>query len=172
MPIGSTAIKQICLAVWDLDKAEKCWTHILGIEPERLKTPLWKDVPSYTHGKPDTFVEQDFLVYRLADGMVLEIFGPGSDETTNPWREFLDKHGEGVCNMAFYVPDRDDAYRTIGEVCQAKGPYHEGFYPGGSYTFVDTFAELAVELNIKKDEDNTALIARVNANPDDYKSNE
>lgn len=168
MPIGSTAIKQICLAVWDLDKAEKSWTHILGVQPEKLKTPLWSDVPSYTHAKPDTFVEQDFLVYHLEGGLVLEIFGPGKEGQANPWREFLEKHGEGVCNIAFYVPDRPAAYGVIGEVCEAKGPYHEGFYPGGTYTFVDTYKELGVELNIKRDEDNTALIAKLEADPASY----
>lgn len=169
MAIGSTLIKQICLAVWDLEKAEKSWTHILGIEPEKLKTPLWKDVPSFTHGKPDSFIEQDFLVYHLDGGVVLEIFGPGNEGQGNPWREFLEKHGEGVCNIAFYVKDREEAYADIHKVCAAKGPYHEGFYPGGSYTFVDTFAELGVELNIKCDEDNTAKIAKYVADPNEYK---
>jgi methylmalonyl-CoA/ethylmalonyl-CoA epimerase len=168
MTIGSTSMKQVCLAVWDIDKAEKCWTHILGIEPERRKTPLWKNVPSYTHDKPDVFVEQDFIVYRLADGLALEIFGPGNDGQPNPWREFLEKHGEGVCNLAFYVPDRAEAYNAIGEVCKANRPYHEGFYPGGTYTFVDTYAELGVELNIKKDEDNNGLISQLEKDPASY----
>lgn len=92
-----------------LTRRKKTWTHILGVEPEKLKAPLWKDVPSYTHNKPDEFVEQDFLVYRLEDGMVLEIFRPGHEGQANPWREYLEKYGEGVCNLAFYVPDREEA---------------------------------------------------------------
>lgn len=54
------------------------------------------------------------------------------------------------------------------EVCQAKGPYHEGFYPGSTYTFVDTQKECGVQFNIKKDEDNTVLIAKCEADPASY----
>ena len=168
MAIGNSLIKQICIVVWDIEKAEKSWSHILGVQAEKLKTPKWCDVPSFTHGHPDSFVEQDFLVYHLDGGLTLEIFGPGHEGQDNPWREFLEKHGEGVCNIAFYVKDREKAYADIHQVCAAEGPYHEGFYPGGSYTFVDTYDELGVELNIKADEDNTGKIAEYEADPSRY----
>lgn len=166
--IGSTYIKQICICAWDLERSEKAWTHVLGIEPRRLKTPIFSEVPTFTNGKPDHFEPQDFLVYDLDGGVTLEIFGPGTGE--NPWRDFLDKHGEGVMNAAFFVPDRDNAYKVIGEACAAKGPYHEGFYPGGTYTFVDTMKELQMELNIKRDENNAALIEKYHADPASYKN--
>lgn len=168
MPIGSTTIKQICLVTWDLAQAERNWSAVLGIEPQHLKTPLWADVPSYTHDRPDTFVAQAFLVYTLSDGMVLEIFGPGSDDQPNPWRDYLEAHGEGIMNLAFFVPDRKEAYNAIGQACGVDKPYHEGFYPSGCYTFVDTTAALGVELNIKNQEDNTAQIAALVAAPDSY----
>ena len=164
--IGSTKIRQICICTWDLDKSEKAWTKILGIEPHRYKTPSFTDMPSYTDGKPDSFSAQDFLVYELEDGIALEIFGPGTED--NPWRRFLEKNGEGVMNVAFFVPDRNEAYDVIGEVCESKGPYHEGFYSDGTYTFVDTIKELQLELNIKKDEDNTEIIKKYNTDPGSY----
>lgn len=164
--IGSSAIKQICICVWDLDKAEKSWNALLGRQAERLKTPLWSEVPSYTNNAADTFANVDFLVYHLEGGINLEIFGPGEGE--NPWRSFLEKHGEGVMNLAFFVEDREASYSLIHSFAKAKGPYHEGFYPGGSYTFVDTYDALGVELNIKKDEDNTERIRGYHANPSSY----
>ena len=166
--IGSAKIKQICLCAWDLEKSEKAWTKVLGMEPQKLKTPVFSEVPTFTNGKPDSFEPQDFLVYELDDGVALEIFGPGTGE--NPWHDFLVKNGEGVMNIAFYVPDRGKAYEVIGEACAAQGPYHEGFYPGGTYTFVDTMKELQLELNIKKDEDNAALIEKYHADPSAYKN--
>jgi len=164
--IGSTQIKQICICAWDLEKSEKAWTHILGKEPIRCKTPNFNEMPTYTDGKPDSFGAQDFLVYELDGGVALEIFGPGTDD--NPWRRFLDKNGEGVMNVAFFVPDRNKAYDVISEVCEAKVPYHEGFYSVGTYTFVDTIKELQMELNIKKDEDNTAKMQKYVENPASY----
>lgn len=165
MGIGSVSVKQICLAVWDLAKAEKYWTGILGIEAKHLTTPKWEDVPTYSYGKPDTFARQDFIIYELANGVVMEIFGPGEKDNPTPWREFLEKHGEGLCNLAFYVPDLEGAYKSLGELCQAKGPYHEGFYPTSTYSFYDTYPEIGMELNIKRDQDNTALIAGLKADP-------
>ena len=153
--IGSLKVKQICLCAWDLEKSEKAWTKVLGISPRKQVTPVFSEVPTFTDNKPDSFGPQEFLVYELEDDVHLEIFGPGTGE--NPWKTFLEKHGEGVMNVAFYVPDRASAYKVIGEVCEAKNPYHEGFYPGGTYTFVDTMKELQMELNIKKDEDNEDL---------------
>jgi len=164
--IGSTQIKQICICTWDLDKSEKAWTKILGKEPTRCKTPSFNDMPTYTDGKPDNISTQDFLVYELDGGIALELFGPGTGD--NPWRRFLDKNGEGVMNVAFFVPDRIAAYDVIGEVSSAKGPYHEGFYSSGTYTFVDTMKELQLELNIKKDEDNTDLINKCLDDPEGY----
>ena len=164
--IGSTKIRQICICTWDLDKSEKAWTHVLGIEPVRCKTPSFSDMPVFTDGEPDYISPQDFLVYELDGGVSLELFGPGSGD--NPWRRFLDKNGEGVMNVAFFVPDRDKAYDVIGDVCDAKGPYHEGFYSVGTYTFVDTMKELQLELNIKKDEDNTEKMKQLIADPASY----
>jgi catechol 2,3-dioxygenase-like lactoylglutathione lyase family enzyme len=160
MGIESTKIKQICICAWDLDKAEAAWTKILGLEPEHLVTPDFKDVPTFTDARPDSFKAVPFLVYHLED-MALEIFAPGEGDT--PWRRFLEKHGEGVMNLAFYVPDREKAYEAIG--CR---PYHEGFYPGGTYTFVDTMDGAGVELNIKKDEDNLGKIESYVADPASY----
>ena len=164
--IGSSAIKQICICVWDLEKAERRWNALLGRKAERLKTPRWSEVPSYTNNRADTFEDVEFLVYHLDGGLNLEIFGPGEGET--PWRTFLEKHGEGVMNVAFFVDDREEAYAKIHEFAAAKGPYHEGFYPGGTYTFVDTYDELGVELNIKRDEDNTQRIRAYHADPASY----
>ncbi|MCL2248145.1 MAG: hypothetical protein FWC13_02630 [Oscillospiraceae bacterium] len=165
--IGSTLIKQVCICTWDLEKCEKKWTHILGKRPNRCKTPAFSDMPTYTDGKPDDFEAQDFLVYELDGGVALEIFGPGTGN--NPWKRFLDKNGEGVMNVAFFVPDRTKAYEVIGEICDEKKPYHEGFYSVGTYTFVDTMKDLHMELNIKKDENNTELIKELVANPASYK---
>lgn len=165
MKIGSTGLKQICLVTWDLKKAEEYWSAVLGMPAQHLHTPDWSQVPSFTDGKPDNFSE-DFILFQLENGVIIEIFGPGNG-TQNPWRSYLEKYGEGVMNFAFYVDgDRDAAYRQIGTVCRAQGPYHEGFYPDCSYTFVDTKKELGVELNIKCEEDNRQKIEQLTGGSD------
>ncbi len=159
MKIGTTGLKQVCLVVWDLEKAEKAWSHILGMKAEHLFTPPFSETPSYTSGKADNFSEE-FILYRLENDVIIEIFGPGKG-TTNPWRTHLEKHGEGVMNLGIYAePPSECAYEKIGEVCSSSKPYHEGFYEGCTYSFVDTAKELGVQLNVKFEQDNKELIKR------------
>lgn len=167
MKIGSTGLKQVCLVTWDLARAERCWTRILDMPAQHLQTPPWNQVPTYTNGKADTFCE-NFLLYHLANDVIIEIFGPGETKD-NPWRRHLEAYGEGVMNLAFYVEgQRPAAYRQIGAVAGARQPYHEGFYPQATYSFVNTMPELGVELNIKCSEDNTTLIRALNQDPHAY----
>ena len=160
MSIGTTKISQISVCVWDLQQAERCYTSMLGIEPERIRLQPFNQVPALTNGKPDHGMQHiEFLVYHLADDVKLEVYGPCPKGT--PAQEFLEKHGQGVMNFAFMVEDRQSAYDDLGKVCAAKGPYHEGFFPGATYSFVDTFDELGVELNVKQLCDNTPLIPKI-----------
>ena len=160
MSIGTIKISQISVCTWDLEKAEKCYTAMLGIEPERIRLQPFDKVPALTHGKPDHGMQHiEFLVYHMADDVKLEVYGPCPKGT--PAQEFLEKHGQGVMNFAFIVEDRQQAYDEIAKVCQAAGPYHEGFFPKATYSFVDTFKELGVELNIKQMTDNTQRIPEI-----------
>lgn len=167
MEIGVTGLKQVCMVVKDLKAAEKKWNTILGMQAEHLTTPLWEEVPSYTDGKPDTFHEE-FILYHLKNDVILEIFGPGKTPG-NPWGRYLEEHGEGVMNLAFYVEsDREKAYKQIGEATGVDRPYHEGFYPSCTYSFVGTQSALGIELNIKCEEDNRARIEAYKEDPKTY----
>lgn len=160
MSIRTTKISQISVCVWDLEKAERAYTAMLGIEPERIQLQPFDKVPALTNGKPDHGMQYiEFLVYNLADNVKLEVYGPCPKGT--PAQNFLEKHGQGVMNFAFMVDDRQQAYAEIGKVCAAQGPYHEGFFPAATYSFVDTFDELGVELNVKQLTDNTAVIPKI-----------
>ena len=165
MGIGSKHISAICIVVWDIDKAERHWNRVLGFQAERLKTPVFEQVPSFTDGKADSFNDEiEFLVYRLENDSLIEIFPPGPGDT--PWRRFLDKYGEGVMSFGIYVPDRQEAYREIKAACGTDKPYHIGYYPDSTYSFVDTMDALGVQLNIKKNENNTERIHQLTKNPE------
>lgn len=160
MSINTKKICQISVCTWDLEKAEHCYTEILGVEPEHFKLSPFREVPAFTHGNPDHGMEYiEFLVYHLADNVALEVYGPCPKGT--PVQEFLEKHGQGVMNFAFMVEERKAAYEEIGKVCEAKAPYHEGYFPDCTYSFVDTWKELGVELNIKQMTDNTEIVKKL-----------
>lgn len=170
MSIRAKQLKQICIAAWNLDEKQEKWDKLLGMKGTRTCTPFFDHTPSFTDGKPDTFGDTaDILFYELEDGMILEFMGPGEGDT--PWRRYLDKHGEGVMYIGFYVTDRKKVYEEIGKVCQAKGPYHIGYYPDTTYSFVDTSTDLGVQLNIKELEDNTSLIQNLVQDPSSFDEN-
>jgi 4-hydroxyphenylpyruvate dioxygenase-like putative hemolysin len=77
---------------------------------------------------------------------VIELQEP--DERPSTFREFLDKHGNGVHHLGFEVGERRDA--IIAEL-EADGfdMRTVGFYPGSSWTIVDSEDTLGVNLNIK-----------------------
>ena len=64
------------------------------------------------------------------------------------FREFLDKHGNGVHHLGFQVGDKRDA--IVGELSDMGYDLRTvGYYPGSSWTIVDTEDDLGVNLNIK-----------------------
>ena len=79
-------------------------------------------------------------------GFVIELHEP--DENPSTFREFLDKHGNGVHHIGFEVGDRRDA--IVGELADMGYDLRTvGIYPGSSWTIVDTEEDLGVNLNIK-----------------------
>ena len=101
---------------------------------------------NYTYRGEPVSSEILFAVIPM-NGFVLELHQPV--DGPNTFREFLDKHGNGVHHIGFETgSDRDDVIdhlknlgfdtnRTIG------------IYPGSSWTIVDTEDVLGVNLNIK-----------------------
>ena len=71
------------------------------------------------------------------------------DENPSTFREFINKHGQGVHHLGFEVGDaRDEVIRELKEM----GFDTErtiGVYPGSSWTIVDSEDVLGVNLNIK-----------------------
>ena len=80
------------------------------------------------------------------------LYSPGRTgylvENPSTFREFLDKHGNGVHHIGFEVGDRRAA--IVGELADMGYDLRTvGIYPGSSWTIVDTEEDLGVNLNIK-----------------------
>jgi len=155
MTLGSAAIHHIAILVKDLDKAMTKWEELLGLEKVMpCYLPLADQVPQYTNGEMGEYADCRMAVYDLAN-IRLELVEPG--EKAGPWRDYMEKHGEGCQHLSFVVPDRraaSEALRAIG----VSPAYHIGYYPDSTYSFYDSTAQLGVEVNIKTNEDNTGKI--------------
>jgi catechol 2,3-dioxygenase-like lactoylglutathione lyase family enzyme len=163
MAIGTTKLCHIAILVKDLDKALGNWERVLGV---KAGTPFYlppsSEVPAFTSGELGDYTDCRLATIQL-ENCVLELVQPGTK--AGPWKDKLDRDGEGVQHISFIVPDRKKAQDELQAVGAPK-PYHIGYWPGGTYSFTDSAAQLGVEVNIKTDDDNTAKKLRLLSDPD------
>ncbi|GMO13205.1 MAG: hypothetical protein Ta2A_23740 [Treponemataceae bacterium] len=153
MSLGTTKLCHIAILVHDLDKAIKNWEQVLGVKAGKpFSLPPASEVPAFTNGEMGDYSDCRLATIQLENCM-LELVQPGKN--SSPWKEKLDRDGEGVQHISFVVPDRKKAQGELQAVGAPK-PYHIGYWPGGTYSFTDAVCQLGVEINIKTDDDNTA----------------
>ena len=144
-PVNMDGFIQIAIVVEDIEKAAKTWAELFGIPvPKISETHPSHDVQLTYRGKP-AYYGRKMAVIRC-NGFVIELLQP--DESDSTFREFLNKHGSGVHHLGFEVGVRRDA--IVGEL-EGMGYAMRtvGYYPGSSWTIVDSEDDLGVNLNIK-----------------------
>ena len=137
---------QINIIVSDIEAAAEKWAQVLGIEKPEIRPMRLEGGENYTYRGEPVSCEILFAVIEM-NGFVLELHQPVSGPST--FREFLDKHGNGVHHIGFEVGDaRDEVIARLGELGFDTNRTL-GVYPGSSWTIVDSEDVLGVNLNIK-----------------------
>jgi catechol 2,3-dioxygenase-like lactoylglutathione lyase family enzyme len=166
MSIGTTKLCHIAILVKDLDKALKNWEQVLGIKPNKpFNLPPLSEMPSFTDGEPGDYSDCKLATFQL-ENCILEFVQPG--DKPGPWKDKLDRDGEGVQHISFIVPDRKKAQETLRSIGAPKS-YHIGYWPTGTYAFTKSVPQLGVEINIKTDDDNRAKKDRLLSDPEFHK---
>ena len=148
-PLKKNQFIQVTIVVNDIKRAAKAWATLLGVpEPEIWTNHLKsnEEFPYIYRGNNNMPCDLQMCVIEMGD-WVLELHQ--IDENPSTFREFLNKHGQGVHHLGFEVGDaRDEVIREL----KAMGINTErtvGIYPGSSWTIVDSEDLLGVNLNIK-----------------------
>jgi len=147
-PLKKDQFIQVNIIVNDIHRAAKAWATLLGVpEPEIWVNHLQSNGENpYTYRGKDIPCDLQMCVIDMGS-WVLELHQV--DETASTFREFMNKHGQGVHHLGFEVGDaRDEVIRELKEM----GFDTErtiGIYPGSSWTIVDSEDVLGVNLNIK-----------------------
>ena len=138
---------QIALVVEDIEKAAKTWADLFCVPVPPIRDDKPSRNPNLTYRGEEAYYGLKFAVIDCRErGFVIELHEP--DEHPSTFREFLDKHGNGVHHIGFEVGERRDA--IVGELEQQGYALRTvGYYPGSSWTIVDTEDTLGVNLNIK-----------------------
>jgi methylmalonyl-CoA/ethylmalonyl-CoA epimerase len=148
-------IFQICIVVDDVRLASANWSRVLGVTEAAVQVIFAGPIVHYTHGKPVEYTDCQVAKYAL-DGFVLELIQPG--QTPSPWKDFLDRHGQGVFHGCVQVGERRDFQQTLSAIGVGL-PYHVGYYPEGSYSYVDSSKQLGLELSVNHRADYGPLLA-------------
>lgn len=137
---------QICIVVEDIEKALDRWTALFQIERPDIQITKPSRSSDLTYRGEIAEYGMKMAVMR-ADGFVIELVEP--DENPSTFREFLKKHGCGVHHLGFEVGDRRDAIVRELEDKEGFEMRTIGYYPGSSWTVVDSEDALGVNINIK-----------------------
>lgn len=144
-PINMDGFIQICLVVEDIERAARKWAELFGVDVPEIRTSSFMPDPDQTY-RGQTANYSVKVANIQGPGFVIELHEP--DENPSTFREFLDKHGNGVHHLGYEVNGRRDA--IVGELESMGYPLRTvGYYPGSSWTIVDTEDDLGVNLNIK-----------------------
>jgi catechol 2,3-dioxygenase-like lactoylglutathione lyase family enzyme len=147
-------ITQICIVVRDVRQANTNWARVLDVPEEKIETIFPDGILHYTDGKAAEYKDCQVAKYQL-DNFVLELIQPGP--TPSPWGAFLEKHGQGVFHFCILVNDRKVFQHRLAEI-GVNLPYHIGYFPGGSYSYVDAQEQLGLELSVNTLADYSSLM--------------
>jgi methylmalonyl-CoA/ethylmalonyl-CoA epimerase len=146
-PVPLSGFIQIAVVIDDIEAALDAWCELLGAPRPEVRVTSAVPNPQETYRGRTAAYGLKFAVLDCPErGFVVELHEP--DENPSTFREFLDRHGNGVHHIGFQVGEARDA--VIGEL-EAMGYAMRtiGMYDGGSWTVVDGEDTLGVNLNIK-----------------------
>lgn len=146
-PIPLNGFIQIALVVNDMDSALDAWCTLFNVPRPDVRITKAEPNPDEIYRGKTAGYGLKFAVIDCKDrGFVVELHEPDANPST--FREFLDKHGNGVHHIGFQVGEARDAVinelEGLGYIMRNKG-----VYPGGNWTIVDSEDKLGVNLNIK-----------------------
>jgi len=97
-------VAQIGVLVRDLEKAIEYYESF-GIGPFKIFEGL-PNLEREVYGKPVTDVQNRVASASWGNGVTIELVQPVSGESVQ--KEFLEKHGEGINHVGFYVDNLDE----------------------------------------------------------------
>ncbi|WP_138751316.1 VOC family protein [Paenibacillus sinopodophylli] len=147
-------ITQICIVVHDAEQASANWANVLGVQQAPAETITMEGLLHYTYGNLAEYNNCKVAKYEL-EHLILELMQPA--ESPSPWRTFLDHHGQGVFHFCMFVDDRKSMYSKLGAI-GVELPYHVGYAANGSYSYVNSKAQLGLELSVNNVADNSHLM--------------
>ena len=142
---GMKTLVQVAIVSRNAEATAKQWAALLGVPmPKITLTRPGHEVKVIYRGRPSEGRAK--LAFIPLGQVTLEIIEPVGADTS--WKEFLDKHGEGVQHIAFQVKDLEGSLRRLEKL--GLTTLHRGRYDSdnGTYVYVDSQKALGVTLEL------------------------
>lgn len=142
-PIGSRKLAQVAIVVRDIESAISNWSAALGVDaPPIIVTESGDQVRMSYRGHPSSARAK--LAFFDLGGVQLELIEPIGEDSA--WFEGLDKRGEGVHHLAFWV----EGMATSRQFLDEKGMplIHRGDMGDGQYAYFDAQEHLGTMIEL------------------------
>jgi methylmalonyl-CoA/ethylmalonyl-CoA epimerase len=142
-PLQNATLCQIGFVARDGARLAGKFARLTGLPvPEPVLTDGFEKAHTLHRGTPTPATAKLFF---LNFGQVaIEIIEPVGAPST--WREFLDKHGDGVHHIAFTVGNADQSAATLA--AEGVPVVQSGVFEGGKYIYLEGEKELSVLLEL------------------------
>lgn len=136
-------VDQLCLVVKDLQKTIEQYWKSLGIGPWKIflfEEPLLREMT--IKGKAEKY--RMYVAICQLENIYIEVIQPLEGETI--YKEFLDKHGEGLHHLGFIIDSLDKGIKSF----EANGfrVLQSGRFQGGGFAYFDTQEDFGTILEL------------------------
>ncbi|MDR7236404.1 VOC family protein [Neobacillus drentensis] len=145
--LGTNKIAQIAFVVKDVKEAQSAWCNMLGVEHSTIFHSGFEGVNKVAeyNGQPTT--GRSHFTFIQTPHIQVELVQPDQDSPST-WLEHLEKHGEGLHHIAFFVDSLDekrDSLNSLGFPTIQEGLFYDG---SGKYAYMDTTSEYSVIIEL------------------------
>ncbi|MBO3800488.1 MAG: VOC family protein [Candidatus Brockarchaeota archaeon] len=138
-----TRVTQVGIIVKNIEESIKAWEKLLGMKASQIvKTePLEKTKMKY-RGK---FSEgRAKLAFFQLENITIELIEPIGGPST--WKDFLEKHGEGIHHIAFNIKSMEAMKERLKEINVLVE--QEGKFTGGAYAYTSPNNPLGIIIEL------------------------
>lgn len=140
------SLEQVAFVVKDLEAAQRFFRRSMGIPRFYVIEHFGsKAVEKTFHGKP---AEHDFnIALAYSGGTQIELIQHLAGETC--YSEFLQRKGEGLQHLGFFLDDREQYVEALAEFGRnGFSVLQSGRFGGASYTYFDTEHEIGATIEL------------------------
>ncbi|WAM31365.1 VOC family protein [Caldicellulosiruptor naganoensis] len=142
--LGTDVVVQIGIIVKDIEKTAKEFAEFFGVDvPQIIETEEYNKTHTEYKGQP-TKARAKLAFFKNFKNIEVELIQP--DENPSTWREFLDKHGEGIHHIGVFVKNIDQKIENLKKV--GIDVVQKGDYTGGRYAYMNSTEKLKFILEL------------------------